>query len=125
MSLAPEPLDPAAPVPVAPIGPRLHGVVDVIRPDRIAGWAIDRADSHAALEIDIRREGRVVATVRANRFRKDLERGSVGTGRYGFSCELTPPLEPGFEFTVTGMARTADGRQFRTAARRRGRLGRS
>ena len=109
MSIAPEPLDHAAPVPAAAVGPRLYGVVDVVRPDRIAGWAIDRADSQAVLEIDVRREGRLVATVRADRFRKDLERGSVGTGRYGFACELAPPLEPGFEFTVSATARTADG----------------
>lgn len=110
MSTAPDSLDDTTtPVPTARLGPRLYGVVDVIRPDRIAGWAIDRADSQAALEIDVCREGRLVATVRADRFRKDLERGSVGTGRYGFACELTPPLEPGFEFTVSVSARTPDG----------------
>ena len=96
--------------------------MDVIRPDRIAGWAIDRADSQAALEIDVRREGRLVATVRADRFRKDLERGSVGTGRYGFACELTPPLEPGFEFTVSVTRANPRWRQLRAQARRSGRL---
>ncbi len=90
-------------------GPRIYGVIDVIRPDRIAGWAIDRGDSRAAVEIEVLREGRPVATVRADRPRKDLERGGVGTGRYGFACELAPPLEPGFEFTVAVRARTADG----------------
>ncbi len=34
--------DPAAAL--APIGPRIYGVVDVLRLDRIAGWAIDRTD---------------------------------------------------------------------------------
>lgn len=83
--------------------------MDVLRLDRVAGWAIDRTDAGASLDIEIRREGRPVATVRADRLRKDLERGGLGTGRYGFTCNLEPPLEPGFEFTVTAVARSADG----------------
>ena len=108
MALASQPLEPAA-APVPDPGPRVYGVIDVLRPSRIAGWAIDRADSAAAVSIEIRREGAVVATVRADRHRRDLERGGVGTGRYGFVCELNPPLQPGFEFTVSATARTADG----------------
>lgn len=105
MALASQESDPTA----ADAGPRIYGVVDAIRPGRVAGWAIDRADSAAAVEIDVRREGRLVATVRADRPRRDLERGGVGTGRYGFACDLDPPLQPGFEFTLTATARTADG----------------
>lgn len=104
-----KPVDPASMSPATDAGPRLYGVIDVIRPDRIAGWAIDRADGAAALLIDIAREGRHVATVRADRTRKDLERGGVGTGRYGFSFEIAPPLEPGFDFTLAATARAADG----------------
>lgn len=104
------PLKPETPPATGPDGgPRLYGVMDVLRLDRVAGWAIDRTDAAAALEIEIRREGRPVATVRADRLRKDLERGGLGTGRYGFTCNLEPPLEPGFEFTVTAVARSADG----------------
>jgi hypothetical protein len=101
--------DQAPPPAPAAVGPRLYGVIDVLRSDRIAGWAIDRADSAATVEVEIRREGRVVATVRADRMRRDLERGGVGTGRYGFACDLSPPLDPGFEFTVAAVARRADG----------------
>lgn len=90
-------------------GPRLYGVVDVLRTDRIAGWAIDRTDSSAALDVEIQREGRKVAIVRADRPRADLVKTGVGTGRYGFACELDPPLEPGFEFTVAAVAHAADG----------------
>ena len=89
-------------------GPRLYGVVDVVKPDRIAGWVIDRRDSRAALDVEVRREGRLVATVKAERPRRDLEKAGVGTGRYGFACEIDPPLDPGFEFTLTGTARAAD-----------------
>jgi hypothetical protein len=88
---------------------RLYGVIDVIRSNRIAGWAIDRSDPRAALDIDILRDGQVIATVRADRQRRDLETSGLGTGRYGFSATIEPPIEPGFEFTIEARARAADG----------------
>lgn len=90
-------------------GPRLYGVIDVIRPDRIAGWVIDRTDPSACAEVDLLREGSVVATQSANRPRKDLQSNGVGTGLYGFSIPLDPPLEPGMEFTLSIVARSRDG----------------
>ncbi len=111
------PLDPGSEfTPAAPesaaehtAGPRIYGVIDVLRSDRIAGWAIDRSDSAAALDVDVLREGRVIRTVRADRHRADLEKGGIGTGRYGFRAEIAPPLEPGFEFTLVIVARAPDG----------------
>lgn len=90
-------------------GPRLNGVFDLPRPDRLAGWAIDRASEAAAVEVEIRREGRLIATERADRHRADLARGGVGTGNYGFAVTLDPPIEPGFEFTLSVTAKAADG----------------
>lgn len=102
-----------APLPAADqsVGPRIWGVIDVLRVDRVAGWAIDRSDSGAALDVDILRDGRVVRTVRADRRRPDLEKGGIGTGAYGFRAEIEPPLEPGFEFTLAAIARAPDGAQ--------------
>lgn len=97
-------------------GPRIHGVVDVIRPDRVAGWAIDRADPAAHVEVRLEREGRAVATAPADRLRKDLAKGGVGTGFYGFALPLDPPLEAGMEFTVAVIARTRDGQETRLRA---------
>jgi hypothetical protein len=88
---------------------RINGVIDVPRPGRVAGWAIDRSDPEAAVTVTVLREGRVVGEVRADAHRPDLERGGIGTGRYGFALDLDPPLEPGFEFTVTAIARASDG----------------
>jgi hypothetical protein len=90
-------------------GPRINGVIDVSRPGRAGGWAIDRADEAAAVTVTVLREGRVIGEVRADAHRPDLERGGIGTGRYGFAVTLDPPLEPGFEFTVTAVARADDG----------------
>ena len=88
---------------------RINGVYDLPAPGRIAGWAIDRADPEACVEVVIRREGRTVARVRADNYRPDLEKGGIGTGRYGFSVEIDPPLAPGMGFTVTADAIASDG----------------
>lgn len=115
MSAEPQTAPVAAPnpapvsAPVADIGPRVYGVFDLPRPDRAAGWAIDRASASAAVEVDLFREGQRIATLRADRHRPDLEKGGIGTGNYGFVAEISPPVEPGFEFTVTAVARAADG----------------
>jgi len=90
-------------------GQRVFGVVDLLRPNRIAGWAVDRSDSAAIVSVEIWREGSCAAVVRADRLRPDLVSGGVGGGRYGFAADIDPPIEPGFEFTVVAKARTADG----------------
>ena len=89
--------------------PRLYGVIDVLRPDRVAGWVIDRTDPARCATVELRREGRLIGTAAANRPRKDLERQAVGTGSYGFAFPLDPPLEEGMEFTVAVTARSHDG----------------
>lgn len=90
-------------------GPRLYGAIDVIRPDRIAGWVIDRKDPTAHAKVEIRREGRVIATIASDRSRKDLATAGVGTGAYGFSLPLDPPLDEGLEITLAVRAFTPDG----------------
>lgn len=98
-----------APGTFAASGPPLYGVIDVVRTDRIAGWVIDRRDPRAYAQVTVLREGRAVATVRADRHRPDLEKGGVGSGRYGFSVPLEPPLDAGLEFTLGAVARGLDG----------------
>jgi hypothetical protein len=112
MSVEPKTADGASPEVMPPAiaaAGRIHGALDMLRPDRIGGWAIDRDNRGAALEVDVFREGRRVATLRADRPRKDLARGEDGSGNHGFAVALDPPLEPGFEFTVTAVARASDG----------------
>ena len=89
--------------------PRLYGVVDVLRADRVAGWVIDRTDAAQCATVELRREGRLIGTMTANRPRKDLERQAVGTGSYGFAFTFDPPLEEGMEFTVAVTAVSHDG----------------
>ncbi|MFO1143211.1 MAG: hypothetical protein U1E59_12595 [Amaricoccus sp.] len=90
-------------------GVRVLGAVDLLRPDRVGGWAIDRSDRAGVLEVDVFREGRKVGTVRADRPRKDLPAADGTASNHGFAFALEPPLEPGFEFTVSAVARAADG----------------
>jgi len=95
--------------PGAPSANRVNGVYDLPAPGRVAGWAIDRANPEAVVEVEIRRAGKLIAKTRADRHRPDLERGGIGTGRYGFSVEIDPPIEPGMAFTLSVLAMTGDG----------------
>lgn len=88
---------------------RVNGVYDILSPDRVSGWAIDRSDEKAVVTVQVLREGVLVGTAPADRYRKDLERGGIGSGNYGYSVELDPPLAPGMGFTITVQAVTDDG----------------
>jgi len=88
---------------------RVNGVYDLPAPNRVAGWAIDRADPEAAVEVEVYNEGVLLKRVRADRHRPDLERGGIGTGNYGFSVEIDPPIAPGMAFALSARAVTGDG----------------
>lgn len=88
---------------------RVNGAVEMLTSHRVAGWAIDRSDAAAAVKVEILREGRPYQTVIADRPRPDLEKGGIGTGRYGFAVDIDPPVEQGFEFTISVLACTSDG----------------
>ena len=88
---------------------RLYGVVDRVKPNRVGGWVIDRADANAAATVELWREGDREMVTTADRPRPDLEKAGLGTGRYGFAFDLDPPLEPGLEFTVSVVARLPNG----------------
>lgn len=85
MVTPPRPIDTVTSPPMDS-GSRLYGVVDVLRPDRAAGWAVDRSGASAAPDVEIRREGRRVATLRADRLPPDLA-GTVTTVR---AAHITP-----------------------------------
>lgn len=97
------------PVDAGPAETRVNGVYDLPTPGRVSGWAIDRADPEAVVEVEVCREGKVLGRTRADRHRPDLERGGIGTGRYGFSVTLDPPIEPEMIFTLSVRGITADG----------------
>jgi hypothetical protein len=72
-----------------PSGPAaLRGYIDVIRPDRICGWAQFSGDPEQPVALDIHVGGRRRGQVVAGRYRADLQ--GLGSGRHAF--EFTPPL---------------------------------
>jgi ELWxxDGT repeat protein len=85
----------------------LRGYVDLISPCRIAGWAQNPAYSEAPVCLDILASGRLIGQTLANRYREDLERAGIGSGRHSF--EFTPPV--GFSFVADGLKvrRSLDG----------------
>jgi hypothetical protein len=67
----------------------LRGYVDRIRENCMAGWAQNINHPEAPVCLDIYMGGRLIGQVLANRFREDLKRAGLGSGRHSF--EFTPP----------------------------------
>lgn len=79
----------AAPITNLQIVPRpeVVGFIDVIAQRRISGWVWDQNEPSRRLDVEIRFDGRPIATVRADRLRKDLADNGVGDGCYGFETQ--------------------------------------
>jgi hypothetical protein len=88
------PADPKAAAPARP-DPQPHsivGYIDRIEGRRITGWAWDRSHPDVAIDIEIRVDGRVAVSAKADRFRKDLADGKVGNGAHAFDVEIDKPI---------------------------------
>jgi hypothetical protein len=72
----------------------LQGRLDLVSPQRIAGWARDLASPNRPVVLQILDNGAVVGAVTANRYRDDLSQAGVGGGDYGFVLDLDEPLSP-------------------------------
>jgi hypothetical protein len=83
----------------------LRGFIDGIGPQRIQGWAqhVDQPEMPAWL--DILADGKRIGHVVANRYRADLVRAGMGSGRHGFAFE--PP--PGVSLGAIEVRRSHDG----------------
>jgi hypothetical protein len=89
-------------------GPAIVGYIDKIDGARVSGWAWDRSQPDLALDIEIRIGDRVVATVRADRLRKDLARSGTGNGYHAFEAVLDAPVADGERALVNALARVVD-----------------
>jgi autotransporter-associated beta strand protein len=85
----------------------LRGYVDRVSATRIAGWAQNIDHPEAPVCLDIVAGGRLIGQVLANRYRDDLERGGLGSGRHGF--EFTPPAGLAFTSGAIEVRRSLDG----------------
>lgn len=89
--------------------PEIQGFIEEIGSMQIRGWAClsNSFDSH--VEVQARLEGRVLASMTAKMYRKDLELGGVGAGDHGFVLNLGGTLTQSEISHVSVCAVLADG----------------
>jgi hypothetical protein len=87
----------------------IQGFIEEIGPMQIRGWArlSNSFDSH--VDVEARLEGRVLASMTAKLYRKDLELGGVGAGDHGFVLNLNGDLTQSELSHVSVCAVLADG----------------
>lgn len=85
--------------------PAIVGYIDKIEGSKISGWAWDRNRPDVPLDVDIYIAGKPVATVRADRLRKDLQRSGTGNGHHAFEAVLDTPVSDGDRALVGAVAR--------------------
>ncbi len=83
----------------------VQGFIERIEPQRVSGWACDRLAPNAVLDIDIYLDGVLLATVRADRFRRDLKSGT-SEGCHGFQAFFEDPVPEQMRHRVTAVARS-------------------
>jgi hypothetical protein len=95
------------PATVSPGAGTLRGCVDRVSATCIAGWAQNIDHAEAAVCLDIVAGGRLIGQVLANRYRDDLARAGLGSGRHSF--EFTPPVGLAFTPGAIEVRRSLDG----------------
>src|SRR6185503_5705872 len=85
------------------------GFIDVIAIRRISGWVWDEGDPSRRLDVEIQFDGRPIASVRADRPRKDLAAAGVGDGSYGFETQHETRIAEADYHRVSAVARLEDG----------------
>ncbi len=91
-----------------PASPDIRGFIDGLTGNQIDGWAFEPAHPTERVVVELRLDGRAVATAVADRHRPDLVRAGIGDAFHGFRFPLKPGLaERRSELSV--MARGAEG----------------
>jgi hypothetical protein len=89
-----------------PIG-TLRGFVDRIAGECVSGWAQNLDHPEAPVCLDIFAGGLLIGQALANRYREDLERAGMGSGRHSFAFTL--PAELAFVPDEVEVRRSLDG----------------
>jgi hypothetical protein len=92
----------------------LRGFLDRVTPQVIEGWAQNIDHPEAAVCLDIFADGRLIGQVLANRYRQDLERAGIGSGRHAF--RFKPPAGLVFAHDAVEVRRSLDGAVLAAAA---------
>lgn len=85
------------------------GFIDVVSGRRISGWAWDPAQPERRLDVAILVDDVEIATVRADRPRKDLVDARVGDGGYGFEAQSKIAIGENDRHRVTAFVTDRDG----------------
>jgi hypothetical protein len=85
----------------------LRGFLDRVTPHIIEGWAQNTDHPETPVCLDIYAGGRLIGQVLANRYRADLERTGLGSGRHSFS--FTPPRGLALNAGTVAARRSLDG----------------
>ena len=85
----------------------LQGFVDFVSQGRVAGWAQSADHPEAPVCLDIYVDGELIGQTLANRYRSDLERAGLGSGRHSF--EFKPPAGQVIAADVVEVRRSLDG----------------
>ena len=70
----------------------LRGCVDKANDEAVEGWAQNPDYPEAPVCLDVYAGGQLIGQTLANRYREDLERGGLGSGRHSFSFTLPDGL---------------------------------
>jgi hypothetical protein len=71
-------------------GPAVRGYVDGVTTAAIDGWAFEPANPTERVVVELRLDGRTLATTVADRHRPDLVRAGIGDAFHGFRFALKP-----------------------------------
>jgi hypothetical protein len=85
----------------------LRGYVDQVGDRRISGWAQNPEHPEVPVCLDILAGGRLIGQTLANRYREDLQRAGLGSGRHSF--EFTAPARLTFASDAVEVRRSFDG----------------
>jgi hypothetical protein len=85
------------------------GFLDGANDEAVVGWVWDRKRPNEPVLVDIYEDGKLLATVKADRMRKDLEKGGKGNGKHGFRYPAPPRWKataesPVVRVTISGTA---------------------
>jgi len=94
---------------LAPHDREVIGFIDNIDSKRVSGWAWNRLRPTERLNIEIRLDGRSIATLQAERHRPDLQRVAIGDGNYGFLTTFEEPLPDHAKHRISAHAVFSDG----------------
>jgi hypothetical protein len=95
----------------------VSGFIDRVYERRITGWAWNKAEPDAILEIELRLDETPIAVARADRLRRDLVRRGYGDGRHGFDIRLSEMLPADARTRLSAIAILPDGGRVRLGNR--------